>query len=152
MIFVLAGIVVLVVSFGIAFASLVREQTKYEKRIKFDDEAKSLPQDEEDEGLRQKSANKADDKVLREEQVDDSVIQHDPFPWEDPQATLKAKENQGDRTIEEIQAELAQMARKRSGDVQARILEEEEDDDDDKATKGRLSGEISLSNFRKQNN
>lgn len=146
MIFVLAGILILIVSFVVAFVSLVREQTKYEKKIKFDTEEK-----DEDKTVLSKSASKATAKVLeKQEDLDETTLQHEPFPWEDPEATLKVYERLGDRTIEEIHAELAQMAKKRSESQQAQILEDEEDDDDYKAGKSRLSGEISLSDFRKQ--
>lgn len=162
MIFIILAIIILVVSFAIAFVSLVREQTKFEREIDFQKEAEAapVPRGKADSQLQEEQSQlasapamqapaaggQAPDKSIREATDDwpesyESTKAEEPFPWlRSPQDRDLAQDPQDRETIDQIRSEIAQKVEENQA--------KRSQDETEYNTSGHLSGEFSLAKHR----
>jgi len=162
MIFIILAIIILVVSFAIAFVSLVGEQTKFEREINFQKEGEAAPvprgearvQPHEEQSQLvsapdvQGSAvmGQAPDRLVTEATDDlqesyQPTRTEEPFPWlKSQQEGHLAQDPQDKRTIDKIEAEIARKVEENQA--------KRRQDETEYETSGRLSGEFSLAKHR----
>ena len=165
MIFILLAIIILVVSFVIAFVSLVREQSKFEREIDFQKEGEiehkphgkiqAHLQEKESQpavvaGIQSPAANgELPNKPIRGEAPQDlqeppheAADAEEPFPWlrgqqRDPDLPQDSEEK---RTIDQIRLEIVKKVEENQS--------KRSEDESEFASDGRLSGEFSLAGHR----
>ena len=164
MIFILLAIIILVVSFVIAFVSLVREQSKFEREIDFQKEGdiEHISQGKIQEHLQEKESQPAVvpgiqssaangeslNKPIREmpqylQEPYEAADAEEPFPWlrgqqEEPDLP---QDPEAKRTIDQIRLEIAKKVEENQF--------KQSQDETEYASEGRLRGEFSLAKHRK---
>ena len=163
MIFILLAIIILVVSFVIAFVSLVREQSRFEREVDFQEkgEIAQVPQGKVQAHLQEEESQPAavpgilspvangevSNKPMREAQQDsqepyEAARIEEPFPWlrgqqQEPNLPQDSEEK---RTIDQIRLEIVKKVEENHS--------KRSEDESEYASDGRLSGEFSLAGHR----
>lgn len=139
MIFVIIGIVILVISFIIALASLTREQKKLDYKT----------QDSKPAGFKDSKAEEQDslqDSTLTKTLEADETRASGSFPWEEGYGKdQKNQPNEGEETIEKIQAELAARISANKPDLSVESKQTGSD-----SIRNNLSGEISIEDLKRR--
>ena|SRR3989344_7374134 len=139
MIFVILGITILLVSFVVALVSLIREQAKFAKEVKFEQEVK----EESNEVNNYTNGKNHDSDVILQRLKGDfeKDERRERFIWEEPEVS-EGRTTFDDSEIARIREELERV--KMENKYQESKVESHDDSDK------KLSGEISLTKLREE--
>ena len=139
MIFVILGITILLVSFVVALVSLIREQAKFAKEVKFEQEVK----EESNEVNNYTNGKNHDSDVILQRLKGDfeKDERRERFIWEEPEVS-EGRTTFDDSEIARIREELERV--KMENKYQESKVEPHDDSDK------KLSGEISLTKLREE--
>ena len=139
MIFVILGITILLVSFVVALVSLIREQAKFAKEVKFEQEVK---EESNEVNNYTNGKNHDSDVILQRLKGDFEKDQsRERFIWEEPEVS-EGRTTFDDSEIARIRGELERV--KMENKYQESKVEPHDDSDK------KLSGEISLTKLREE--
>lgn len=155
MIFVVFGIIVLIVSFVIALASLIREQNKLDSLLDKKELSKSRKTEEFESGIEKlaQRRNLRQQEELAEEihEKEENSARGGRFSWDnifDVNAEGNGKNLSHEQEIERIMASLAKITSEKKSEIQNKKQPWEISQEQDGSRK-KLSGEFSLDEFRK---